>query len=189
MVAATVAAFGIAGCGRGSKISTKTTVAPSEKPVIKDATREELLDQGPAEFSPALQPDERRSDQAFAEQVARTLEKGRSWFEWVHRNSQGDEIPCEIHLVSLPYTSRPLIRGSILDISERRRSEAALRESEARYKSLVNNARYGIYWVNLESDLLHVNPALVQMLGYESAEQLLAATNWLPRKMRRGRTG
>jgi outer membrane lipoprotein-sorting protein len=44
MVAATVAAFGGSGCGGGSKISTKTTVAPSEKPVIKDATREELLD-------------------------------------------------------------------------------------------------------------------------------------------------
>ena len=44
MVAATVTAFGGSGCGRGSKISTKTTVAPSEKPVIKDATREELLD-------------------------------------------------------------------------------------------------------------------------------------------------
>jgi outer membrane lipoprotein-sorting protein len=44
MVAVTVAAFGGSGCGRGSKISTKTTVAPSEKPVIKDATREELLD-------------------------------------------------------------------------------------------------------------------------------------------------
>lgn len=43
MVAATVAAFGV-GCGGGSKISTKTTVAPSEKPVIKEATREELLD-------------------------------------------------------------------------------------------------------------------------------------------------
>src|ERR1700748_3004023 len=44
MVAATVAAFGIVGCGKGSKISTKTTVAPSEKPVVKDATRDELLD-------------------------------------------------------------------------------------------------------------------------------------------------
>ena len=43
MVAATLVAFGF-GCGGGSKISTKTTVAPSEKPVIKDATREELLD-------------------------------------------------------------------------------------------------------------------------------------------------
>jgi outer membrane lipoprotein-sorting protein len=46
MVAATVAAFGsgLSGCGGGRTISTKTTVAPSEKPIIKDATREELLD-------------------------------------------------------------------------------------------------------------------------------------------------
>jgi outer membrane lipoprotein-sorting protein len=43
MAAATLAAFGF-GCGGSSKISTKTTVAPNEKPVIKDATREELLD-------------------------------------------------------------------------------------------------------------------------------------------------
>src|SRR5271154_1442058 len=43
MAAATLAAFGF-GCGGASKISTKTTVAPSEKPFIKDATREELLD-------------------------------------------------------------------------------------------------------------------------------------------------
>jgi outer membrane lipoprotein-sorting protein len=45
MVVATLSALAAGfGCGRGSKISTKTTVAPSEKPVIKDATREELLD-------------------------------------------------------------------------------------------------------------------------------------------------
>jgi outer membrane lipoprotein-sorting protein len=44
MVAATLAAFGGLGCRGGGTISTKTTVAPSEKPVIKDATREELLD-------------------------------------------------------------------------------------------------------------------------------------------------
>jgi len=43
MAAATLTAFGM-GCGGGGKISTKTTVAPSEKTVIKDATREELLD-------------------------------------------------------------------------------------------------------------------------------------------------
>jgi outer membrane lipoprotein-sorting protein len=45
MVTATLTAFGTGfGCGSGPKISTKTTVAPAEKPVIKDATREELLD-------------------------------------------------------------------------------------------------------------------------------------------------
>ena len=45
MVVATLSALAAGfGCGRGSKISTKTTVAPSAKPVIKDATREELLE-------------------------------------------------------------------------------------------------------------------------------------------------
>lgn len=43
MVMATLAAFSF-GCHGGSTISTKTTVAPSAKPVIQDATREELLD-------------------------------------------------------------------------------------------------------------------------------------------------
>ncbi|MGA9884982.1 MAG: response regulator [Candidatus Acidiferrales bacterium] len=51
---------------------------------------------------------------------------------------------------------------------------AALRESEARYRGLVNNATYGIYWVDGNGDLLFVNPALVQMLGYESEQGLLA---------------
>ena len=48
------------------------------------------------------------------------------------------------------------------------------RESEARYRGLVDNATYGIYWASPQSDLLHVNPALVHMLGYDSAEELLA---------------
>ena len=43
MIAATLAGFGGLGCRGGGTISTKTTVAPSEKPVIKDATREDLL--------------------------------------------------------------------------------------------------------------------------------------------------
>ena len=43
MVMATLAAVSF-GCRGSSTISTKTTVAPSAKPVIKDATREELLD-------------------------------------------------------------------------------------------------------------------------------------------------
>jgi PAS domain S-box-containing protein len=72
---------------------------------------------------------------------------------------------------------RRLVRGSILNIAERKRAEAALRESEARYRGLVNNATYGIYWVTLEDKLLYVNPALVQILGYESAEDLLGVPN------------
>ena len=54
---------------------------------------------------------------------------------------------------------------------------AALRESEARYRGLVNNATYGIYWVEGSGELLFVNPALVRMLGYQSEQDLLAVKN------------
>ncbi|MGH9717094.1 MAG: response regulator [Candidatus Acidiferrales bacterium] len=54
---------------------------------------------------------------------------------------------------------------------------AALRESEARYRGLVTNATYGIYWVTAEGDLLFVNPALVNMLGYDYEQDLLALKN------------
>lgn len=56
---------------------------------------------------------------------------------------------------------------------EHKRNEEALRRSEARYRSLVQSALYGIYRSNLEGQFLDVNPALVSMLGYSSAFEVL----------------
>jgi len=57
---------------------------------------------------------------------------------------------------------------------ERKRTEEALRESEARYRKQVQGAVYGIYRSSLDDRFLEVNPALAAMLGYDSAEELLA---------------
>jgi PAS domain S-box-containing protein len=136
-------------------------------------TRTELFEHSPADLSPPLQPEGQPSAREFGLQVAQALSGRARCFEWVHRNSQGDEIPCEVHLVALPSPGPRLVRGSILNIAERKRAEAALRESEARYRGLVDNATYGIYWVTVEGKLLYVNPSLVQILGYDSPQELL----------------
>lgn len=57
---------------------------------------------------------------------------------------------------------------------EHKRSEDQLRQSEARYRSLVQSAVYGIYRSRLDGQFLAVNPALIAMLGYQSEEQMLA---------------
>jgi PAS domain S-box-containing protein len=59
------------------------------------------------------------------------------------------------------------------DITERRRAEEALRRSEESHRALVQHAAYAIYRSSLEGRFLTVNPALVKMLGYESADELL----------------
>ena len=56
---------------------------------------------------------------------------------------------------------------------ENKRTEQALRRSEARYRSLVQSSVYGIYRSSLEGKFLDVNPALIAMLGYDSAEEVL----------------
>jgi|GEM_PF-1288220 len=62
------------------------------------------------------------------------------------------------------------------EISERQRAEEALRGSEANYRSLVQNAPYGIFRVSAEGNRFStVNRALLEMLGYASESELLAA--------------
>jgi len=56
---------------------------------------------------------------------------------------------------------------------EIKRNELALRRSEARYRSLVQSSVYGIYRSSLEGRFLDVNPALISILGYSSAEEVL----------------
>src|SRR6202050_1255739 len=57
---------------------------------------------------------------------------------------------------------------------DRKRNEQTLRRSEVRYRSLVQTAVYGIYRSSLEGRFLDVNPALIGMLGYNSALEVLA---------------
>jgi two-component system, cell cycle sensor histidine kinase and response regulator CckA len=79
---------------------------------------------------------------------------------------------------SIRYTERDkemltFVSQHIASAIDRKRKEEALRESEARYRSLVQSAVYGIYRSSVDDRFLDVNPALVAMLGYDSAEELL----------------
>ncbi len=116
-------------------------------------TRDELTALWTGGIEPAISAGRAPFSAKAAREWADRASRGDShYFGWTHRNSQGDEIPCEVHVVRLPSPARKLIRGSILNVTERKPAEEALRESEARYRGLVNNATYGIYWVTLDGD-------------------------------------
>ncbi len=58
---------------------------------------------------------------------------------------------------------------------KRQQDEDKLRSSEARYRGLFENVVDGVYIASREGDIIAANPALVEMLGYESVEDMKAA--------------
>ncbi len=59
------------------------------------------------------------------------------------------------------------------DITESKRAESALRKAEEKYRSIFENAVEGIFQVAPDGEIVSVNPALVQMYGYSSQQELI----------------
>ena len=60
------------------------------------------------------------------------------------------------------------------DITRQKDAEERLRRSEARYRSLIQGAAYGIYRSTFDGTILDANPALAHMLGYGATEELVS---------------
>lgn len=87
-------------------------------------SRARLLTIGPEAISPKMQPDGTPSFGVRRGYIDKALAGGHPTFEWMHKNSSGQQIPCEVRFSRLPAGDRQLIRVSISDITERKRSEA-----------------------------------------------------------------
>ena len=59
------------------------------------------------------------------------------------------------------------------DITERKETEAALKSSEERYRSIFENSPMGIFQSTFEGRFVRANPALARILGYDSPEDLI----------------
>jgi PAS domain S-box-containing protein len=93
-------------------------------------------------------------------------------FDFFGVDRSGREFPVEFAIAPTRIEGRPSFSVFLRDITDRKRAEDALRESELRYRLLVDMSPSGIF-VYGEDKILYVNHAACRMLGAESPEQIL----------------
>ena len=119
---------------------------------------------------PMLHPTEalEKSKQAF-EAIIR---EGFFSSEIEFKKKSGEVFSAEISSSIFEIGGKKVIQGIVRDITDRKQSEEALRESEEKFKSLGENAPDIIYTLARDGSLTYVNPAWEAILGYEREEVL-----------------
>ncbi len=90
------------------------------------------------------------------------------------RRKDGSTFPAEISATPYRDASGEIVGtlGAITDITDRHRAEAALRESEERYRTVAETATDGIITIDRHSKILFVNEATGRIFGYSREEML-----------------
>jgi PAS domain S-box-containing protein len=99
-------------------------------------------------------------------------EKGKEVdpFEYALVTRQGKRIQAILNTKLIRYGGESAILGIVTDITDRKRVEEALRESEKKYRALVEVAQEGIGIVDPDENITFANRALADLLGYTKEE-------------------
>jgi two-component system, cell cycle sensor histidine kinase and response regulator CckA len=107
--------------------------------------------------------------------VNRYLQTGRKHIAWagtelVGLHKEGHEVPLEISFGEMRRGSQRLFTGVIRDITDRKQSEDRLRQSEQRFRALIENSSDAIALIDANGTILYASSSTTRVLDYSPEE-------------------
>jgi len=115
------------------------------------------------------------------ERLAQMSRSGVAVFESAHLRKDGSVMPVEINGRRLEYEGRQVYFSIVRDITDRKKSEEAFRESEERLRLALSAAKQGLYDLNVQTGETVVTPEYASMLGYTPEEFTETNARWIER--------
>jgi len=98
-------------------------------------------------------------------------------FEWIHKRKDGTEFPAEILLSPVELGGKQVAHAVIRDITERKKAEKVLSESEEKYRTFFENSTDAMLMLRGEK-FFDCNAATVEMLGFAKKDEILNMKPW-----------
>ncbi|MDD1685876.1 PAS domain S-box protein [Methanoregula sp.] len=105
------------------------------------------------------------------------MEKGHATFEGVHVTKDGERIHVEISAHTFNLHGQGLVLAHVRDITERKRVEEAVRASENRYRTILENTGTAINLIEEDTRISVANAEFTRLSGY-SKEEIEGKKNW-----------
>ncbi len=110
--------------------------------------------------------------QSYQELFDQHMTDGGFVGEILIQDAQGQQITVEASSSIFEVDGVPFIQGIFRDITERKQTELALRQTEEKYRSIFEHIVEGIFQTSPEGRYLSANPALARIYGYDSPHDL-----------------
>ena len=91
-------------------------------------------------------------------------------YETVHEVAGGHGVPVEVTSSYLSFEGREYITSSIRDLSSQKSAEESLRESEARYRTLIENMSDIVFVVSSAGEILSLSPSFESVTGWRRSD-------------------
>jgi len=127
-------------------------------------SKKELLSLTPSQVEKMIHPDHRAL--VWGRMRARLQgQKAVARYEYKGFRKDGSVIWMEMIANRIEYEGKPAVLGTIIDITERKKAEENLIESEEKYKSIIDLAPDGIVTANLKGVIISCNSAFLNQTG------------------------
>ncbi len=139
----------------------------------------ETLGKTPMDVSAPIQYDGNPSAEKARHYIEEALTKGSAVFEWCHQRPDRELWDAEVHLMSFRSGESQFLQFTLQDITERKKAEEALRESEAKFRLIAEQAPVAMAISDPEQKALFYNQRFKDLFGY-AIEDAPTVEEWWP---------
>jgi len=134
--------------------------------------RDEIIGKTPFDYVPKTQPCGTKSNIKAIEKVKAIQRNEQQFFEFQLCRQDGTKFMAEVSLSKFKLNNETVLLGITRDITRRKQAEEALKESEKRYRQIVETAYEGIWVIDAEGRTTFANKRMAEMLGYTVEEMI-----------------